>query len=83
MLTESLERELMLETLGSVESLNQLRHRSMMLIRDVTEKQIISAQQMYSGQADGNEMLFKYCSMMIRLALHASEANEMANYIHF
>ena len=83
MLTEALERELMLETLGSVESLNQLRHRSIMLIRDVTEKQILSAEQLYAGQSDGKEMLFKYANMMLRLSLFASEANEMANYIHF
>jgi hypothetical protein len=28
-------------------------------------------------------MLFKYANMMLRLSLFASEANEMANYIHF
>ena len=56
MLTEALERELMLETLGSIESLNNLRHRSMLLVRDISEKQVPLAEQTYADPgADGRQ----------------------------
>lgn len=80
MLTKNLQKELMLDTLETIEFLNQLRHRSMLLIREICEKQLVSAEQVFELEPDA---LANYVNSMMKMALLCSTANETANHIHF
>jgi hypothetical protein len=76
MLTENLQKELMLDTLETIEYLNELRHRSMLLIREICEKQVTSAELVYGEEP---ENLSKYVKNMMKMALLCSQANETGN----
>jgi hypothetical protein len=52
----------------------------MLLIREICEKQVTSAEQVFSLEP---ETLQKYIKTMMKIALLCSTANETANHIHF
>lgn len=68
MLPESLMNEAMLPQLKKIQNLNFVRHKSMMLLREICESQVESA----SGVYDDKEQLMQYYNSLLNVSLLTS-----------
>ena len=79
MLPESLMNEAMLPQLKKIQNLNFVRHKSMMLLREICESQVESA----SGVYDDKEQLMQYYNSLLNVSLLTSRIIKSSGRVSF